>query len=338
MNTPNVPSVSPKLLTLQNLFNSSKRSLTAVLPKHLTPERVIKTVLVSASRTPKLLECTPISVLMATMKSAELGLEPNTPLNYGYLIPYGNTCEFIVGYQGLIELALRSGKVKSIYARAVHEKDGWECVMGASETLKHTPAIFSKDRGPIIGVYAVAILTDGTAKFEVMSIADVNLIRDRSRAKNSGPWVTDFEAMSLKTVIRRLCKTLPKSIELAKAVENDEAVERGEIDSGIFDFEDSIPVDVEKPKTRTEKVAEKLGASDPVIPRTSPDPVIPQNRAQAALIAYKNLKIIPPEVLEALNKIDSAKLGDEDESDLCMAVQAAREEKDFALLETLGRK
>ncbi|MCI4427735.1 MAG: recombinase RecT [Burkholderiales bacterium] len=52
-------------------------------------------------------------------------------------------------------------------------------------------------------------------------------VRAQSRAGSSGPWVTHFEAMALKTVVRRLFKWLPISVELATAIEADERAEIG---------------------------------------------------------------------------------------------------------------
>jgi recombination protein RecT len=67
-------------------------------------------------------------------------------------------------------------------------------------------------------VYAVAKLKDGACQFEVMGKNDVDAIRGRSKSANSGPWVTDYDQMAKKTVIRRLIKYLPISIEAARAV------------------------------------------------------------------------------------------------------------------------
>lgn len=76
-------------------------------------------------------------------------------------------------------------------------------------------------------VYAVAHLISGDPVFVWLSKADVDARRARSRAAQSGPWVTDYEAMAKKTAVRALFPWLPQSVELATAVAIDEAVERG---------------------------------------------------------------------------------------------------------------
>ena len=69
--------------------------------------------------------------------------------------------------------------------------------------------------------YAVCQFKDGTKKYEVMSKKEVDDIRKRSRAGQSGPWVTDYEEMAKKTVFKRLSKWLPVTPDLEAAVEHD---------------------------------------------------------------------------------------------------------------------
>lgn len=204
-----------------------QRSLADVAPKHITKERIVKLALVAASRQPKLFECTPQSFLQSVMKSAELGLDCVGTLGQGYLVPYYNgkikafECQFIVGYQGLIELARRSGNISRIESRVVYEKDEFVVEYGLEPKLIHKPYL-GGDRGKIVCVYAIAELKDGSRQVEVMTLDEVERIRDRSKAKDGGPWVTDFAEMARKTVIRRLAKYLPLSPELAKAIETDD--------------------------------------------------------------------------------------------------------------------
>lgn len=204
-----------------------QRSLADVAPKHITKERIVKLALVAASRQPKLFECTPQSFLQSVMKSAELGLDCVGTLGQGYLVPYYNgkikafECQFIVGYQGLIELARRSGNISRIESRVVYEKDEFIVEYGLEPKLIHKPYL-GGDRGKIVCVYAIAELKDGSRQVEVMTLDEVERIRDRSKAKEGGPWVTDFAEMARKTVIRRLAKYLPLSPELAKAIETDD--------------------------------------------------------------------------------------------------------------------
>lgn len=193
------------------------------LPRHVTPERMGRIVMTALRSTPKLAQCTPDSFLGCVMQTAQLGLEPNTPLGHSYLIPRNNRktgtveCTVIVGYQGMIDLAQRSGRVSGIYAHAVREGDVFEYALGLEPTLRHVPddAADREDK-PITHVYAVARLKDADPVFVVLSRAQIAKRRGRSQAGNSGPWQTDFEAMCLKTAIRALWRWMPKSSEMAR--------------------------------------------------------------------------------------------------------------------------
>ncbi|MDL5055920.1 recombinase RecT [Geitlerinema calcuttense] len=220
--------------TLEGILNGEafQKTLETVLPKHLTPERVVKMALVAASRQPRLWECTKESILQSIMKSAELGLDCSGTLGRAYLVPYYNSkisayeCQFIPGYQGLIELARRSGNIARIESRVVYERDTFNVEYGLDQKLSHTPCM-TGDRGAMTCVYAVAELTDGSRQIEVMTMEEVDAIRSRSKAKDNGPWKTDYPEMARKTVIRRIAKYLPLSTELEKAFEADDQLFNG---------------------------------------------------------------------------------------------------------------
>jgi recombination protein RecT len=213
--------------TVYDLLEQQKTQIARALPKHMSAERFARIVLTECRRTPRLMGCTPESLLGAVMLSAQLGLEPG-PLGHCYLLPFRNTrngtteVQFLIGYKGLIDLARRSGNIESIVAREVCEHDEFEFEYGLDERLVHRPAL--TDRGNPIAYYAVAKYRDGGHTMMVMSLDDIAARRARSRAKDSGPWVTDFDAMARKTVIRAMASYLPLSIEAAQAVLADETV------------------------------------------------------------------------------------------------------------------
>lgn len=209
--------------TMQGLIQAMEPQIRKALPSVITPERFTRMVLTALSSTPKLQTCTPQSFLGAMMQAAQLGVEPNTPLGQAYLIPYGNVCQFQLGYKGLIDLAYRSGEVSSIQAHEVHENDVFEYEYGLEPKLKHIPA--QKDRGNVIMYYAVLKLKNGGVGFEVMSREDVEkFAMKKSKAYRSGPWQTDFDEMAKKTVLKKVLKYAPLKTEFARAVATDETV------------------------------------------------------------------------------------------------------------------
>lgn len=227
---------------LRSLFESQKIKFAQIMPKHLDPERMIRIALIAVSRTPKLLECSPISLLRASLESAAVGLEPNTPLQHAWLIPYynrrandgkgGYEVQFQIGYRGLVDLARRSGEIKSIAAHCVYANDIFECELGLTTHLRHVPNFDSDDRGPLRLVYAVAHLGDGGTQLEVMSRSQIEVIKSRSQSagKPDSPWTTSYDEMARKTVVKRLCKMLPVSTEMARAIESDGDDEHNTID------------------------------------------------------------------------------------------------------------
>lgn len=212
---------------------SVQQQIAKALPKHMTADRLERVALTTIRLTPKLLECTLSSLISSIMQSAQLGLEPGL-LGQCYFVPFNRKIkgtngqpdrwvkdvQFIIGYKGLLDLVRRTGDVKEIAAHAIHERDEFQVVYGYDSTLRHVPAF--GDRGPAVGFYAYAQTSDGGRYCEVMSLSDVDAIRGRSKSKDDGPWVTDYNEMGRKTVLRRLCKYLPISIEIADKIGDDE--------------------------------------------------------------------------------------------------------------------
>jgi len=191
--------------------DSMKSQFKMALPNTITPERFLRIAITAIRKTPKLSECNTPSLLGALMLSAQLGLEPNTPLGHAYLIPYGKECQFIIGYQGLLDLVYRSGIVKSLMVFDRCKNDDFDMQWGTHQDIKHVPN--DGDRGDVLGYYAVATMQDGLPIFCYMSISDIEKHR-KQYSKDGGnysPWKTAYPEMCKKTVIRRLVKMLPKA-------------------------------------------------------------------------------------------------------------------------------
>ena len=234
-----------RLKTVRELIQRQMPGLQRAVPRGIDHQRFARITLSTIRTTPKLLECDPITLVSCMMQAGAWGLDLDPGLGFAYLVPYKQRCQLIVGYQGLVELARRSGFVRTIMPRAVREHDHFRYAYGLDERLEHIPV--GEDRpGALQWVYAVAHVREPAVMpmqkdaagvwdrqpdlkpFDVMSIAEVEAIRKRSASRDSGPWITDYEAMCKKTVIRRLCKYLPKSIELAHALRQDEQADQGE--------------------------------------------------------------------------------------------------------------
>ena len=264
--------VSEKVNTVRALLAKQHGQLENAFPIRMDPERFARIVITSCQRTPKLLDCTPQSLLAAVMVCAALGLEPDGVRNMAHLVPFGDQVTFIPGYMGLCDLALRSGKIRKIVPRVVYQGDKFAYQYGSTEFVDHEPCQ-AKDRGKVVAAYAIAWFTDvDDYQFEVMEFTDIESIRNRSRASKAGPWVTDWDAMAKKTVLRQLCKYLPSNAvapELGMAVGIDEAGERG--DPQVFP--DAIDIDTGEildEKSDLDKLADQHGAPPSAEPAAEP--------------------------------------------------------------------
>lgn len=192
------------------------------LPAQVGPERFQRICMTALTQNPALGNCTPSSFIGSVLNAAQLGLEPNTPLGQAYLIPYAGKCTFQLGYKGIIELARRSGQIAMIKAQAVHENDEFSYELGLDPKLHHKPA--EGDRGKVIKYYAFYKTRDGDFDFEVATKEEMEAHRKKySKAKNS-PWVSDFDAMAKKTLIKRVLKFAPLSTEIARQISTDSTV------------------------------------------------------------------------------------------------------------------
>ncbi len=209
--------------TIKDYVKLYENQIAKALPSVMTPERFSRMVSTAITKNSKLAECTPQSFIGAMLTAAQLGLEPNTPLGQAYLIPYGNTCQFQIGYKGLLELAYRSGDIKTLEARCVYENDEFSIEYGLNPNLVHKPCF--KDKGELIGVYAVYHTNNSGYAFEFMSKEEIDSHKNKfskTANKNDSPWKVDYEAMAKKTVIKKLLKYAPLKTEFIRAVSEDE--------------------------------------------------------------------------------------------------------------------
>lgn len=257
LQTPIERKETPPLITML-AAPSVKKKLSAAAGELMSPDRMLALVSRSVRTTPKLLQCSPESVIGAMLASASLGLEPNTPQQQAFLIPYKTRklidgkwqdiyeCQFQIGARGYITLAYRSGYVESIQASAIHENDVFEHMMGSEAFLKFAKTL--REPGPIIGAFCFTRLKGGGEAATVLPIAEIYKARDRSetykalvrgvqeaandkeRAKaqaklDETPWIMFEDDMATKTAIKKHAKQLPIQAgdHLAAAVAMDES-------------------------------------------------------------------------------------------------------------------
>lgn len=173
------------------------------------------------------------SIILAAAQAASLDLSINPNLGLASIIPYGNQAQMQVQRDGWMELCLRTGQFKSIVNEPVYE----------GELVEHNrftdTYVFDETKrvsDKLIGVMAAFELTNGYKKVLYMSVEECKEHGKKYSKTFNNPkalWTSNFLAMSLKTVLKKLLKKYaPKSIEvLNRANEIDQAAFTGTIDN-----------------------------------------------------------------------------------------------------------
>lgn len=246
---------------------SALARLSNALPagSRLTAERQRTLLFGELRKSPGLLRCDPESLVNAVVQATELGLQVGSALGHVYLVPFKGSCQLIIGYKGLVELARRTGQISTIYAAIVHERDRFEYELGLVPKLWHVPEL--TDPGLPTHAYAVAKLSDGEAQFDVMSALDIENVRKRSPSgsSSSSPWSSDWPEMAKKTVLRRLCKLLPMTTEAAAILASEEIFNgrRGRDYQAVPSFDFGSPQVFDKRAPDDGRQNGKQGTSDP---------------------------------------------------------------------------
>lgn len=211
----------------------------------VSPMKFRQDVLLTLAKTPKLREAcqtlTGVSSLVAAARdAAQLGLRVGSTLGHCALVPYKDEVKLIVMYQGKVELALKSGLVRSISSGAVRENDEFDYQEGSGGFARHKRCLIG-DRGQLIAAYAVATFPDGQTQVRVIDRTEAMRARDKSQgyayAARKNPqapdhaWVTHEDEMWAKTAVHRLSKMMPKSPKLADCVAGGHTMVEDEADA-----------------------------------------------------------------------------------------------------------
>lgn len=250
----------------------------------LTTQKFARVAITTIRGNEKLMRATGISLLAALMKAAQAGLLPDG--RRAYLIPrenrYGNEkimeATYMIGYQGMVEIALRDSEMLKISSAVVFAKDKFVYELGLNEKLEHVPSC-EPDRGEKLFVYAIAKMKNGQAFFEVLDKSAV----DRARASSSGwqydtktsPWTTHTESMWRKTAVRALFKYLP-NLDVSEAIAGEDVdfspvVQSDDATKGMTGLKAALIPKAEEPPPVAEEppTAAVAAPSDPITKATA---------------------------------------------------------------------
>lgn len=284
--------------------NDMASRIRAALPKHVSAERMLRVLALAVYKTPELRNCELMSLVGAMLVSASLGLEPNTPLGHAYLIPFNQNrkdketgkwetttvVQYIIGYRGFVDLARRSGHVVSMHADVVYDGDDFSFEYGSNQHLRHVPLANRRDARPT-HAYCHVKMTDGEA-FEVLPYNEVLNIRNSSAgyqqalkakanrgddtpAYSKNPWVAFEHEMAAKTMVRRVSKMLPLSIEYMNANQLDLASDAGAADLARI----AVAADTHQALDRGDYEIDQDGVVQDQAPTSPPPPPAAQDKS-----------------------------------------------------------
>lgn len=275
-----------------------ENAMSEMAKKYMNGEKLVKLLLVAVSRQPKILECTPHSILLALMKAGECGLDPTGKGGQGHLVPFKNSktqkleAQFIPGYRGLVLNLMRTGTVLKVEAAVVFKGDHFDWCLGLNPRLEHIPKSISATTGKDIwdaieAAYAIAWLPNGvTPTFKVVPKNDLIRIRNVAKAKaDESPWQMWPDRMAMKTAVKQLENLLPIDSELvARTIEVDNEAESGQ-EGPALDLGEALVVE-EKP-SRTDELKDRLASQKAAEggPAPKDDAEVGFKRVQAKILA-----------------------------------------------------
>lgn len=229
---------------LQNLIKKSVASPEAAA-------RLTGTLISSVAASPQLQNCKPATVVAAALRGEGMGLTLGREY---HLIPFGDSCAYVIGYRGLIALCLAGNDVADMDCIEVREGE----YVGRDPRTKRPKfdfSVYATDeeaaKHPVIGYYAYVELASGRFRFEYMSVPEIldhaqryskafdiakyNKLmsgemnpQEAERLKSGSPWYSSPETMFKKTVIRKLLNSgyvrLANSAAVRDAINYDTAV------------------------------------------------------------------------------------------------------------------
>lgn len=247
-----------------------------ILPKGWTVDRFAAQARLAVVKQSKLLDVNPASIVQSLYTCAELGLVPGGALGHGWIVPYGENAQWVTGYKGLIYLAGKAGIVKRVHTTCVYEHEvkagHFEHNEGLDRRLVHKVIAPAAGHEPEFhAAYAVFLLDDGQRDFFLMYRHQIEKIRNRSAGyKNAikwskdNPWISDFDPMAMKTVIRHGLKNAPLTSEaewterLARAFQREDE----ELIEDAFFEEPEKPEESKDGASRTDKLKKELAGDN----------------------------------------------------------------------------
>ncbi|MFI5343154.1 MAG: recombinase RecT [Chlamydiales bacterium] len=193
---------------LEAFLSSVSDTIDKLLPSHIDNKRFKLLLSETLSNQENLFALEMASIRKTVFTAALFGLEPHSALKQCYFLPIAGKLRFVIGYQGLIDLAIRTGNVQFFTAKCVYKED---CFAENTQGLiQHVPHPSAEERGPLTCVYAICFFKNGDKKKIVLPEANFKRLKKISHSLNNpnSPWFHWGEEMYLKTTLKRFLRDL----------------------------------------------------------------------------------------------------------------------------------
>lgn len=202
----------------------------SILPPDIEYDKFRAALWLELTGNKQLKDCTVESLRAGAIKCATYGLLPG---KFAHLLPFRNKgrleATFVPNYFGVLLTLERSGKVAKAFAHPVYEGDEFK-VDYFADTFSHIPySVLRHEPGEILYYYGAVKLKDGTVHVEVLSLEQIDAVRRRSPAHDSGPWVSDRVAMSRKTALKAVAKYVHLTQQQEQMLQEDDERELTDI-------------------------------------------------------------------------------------------------------------
>jgi recombination protein RecT len=247
------------VVALSNFMEKLKPQLALVLPKHLTADRMTRLVLTAFSINPQLQACTHKSIAASTMIAGQLGLEPGVN-GAGYLMPYRDTCTFVPGWKGLLDLVSRSGRA-TVFTGVIFKDQQYTFTDGSRRDLVIHNETDLHDQADITHAYAVGWVKDSIIPhIELWTVEKLTKYRDKNNKQGGRHYsFAHWEMYCRKIPLLHILKYMPSSVELSNAITVSNASESGHsvtIENGIVIDPDEQQEGQSAPETTKKTIPE----------------------------------------------------------------------------------
>lgn len=234
MSVPAKTEAQKPMATFREQLEQRLASFAEALPPHITPQRFKSVVMQAVMSAPDLLGADRVSLFEACLAAANDGLVPDK--REGALVIYNSKVkedgkeiwiqkvQWLPMVRGIITKIYNTGKVKSVSMDIVYGGDHWRYWKDdLGEHYEHEPAE-NRDKSVMRRIYAAVVMKEsygGGVFCEPMDMDEIEKVRSKSKAKDSGPWKDWYEEMGKKTPMKRLAKRLPIAREIEETLARD---------------------------------------------------------------------------------------------------------------------